>query len=266
MEILKAKGIVKRFPGVVAVDNVDFEVYENEIVSLIGENGAGKSTLIKILTGVLKPDAGEILVNGERVEFHSPVDAFKKGISVIHQELNLCDNMTVAENIFLAYEAVRGQKRTLSSRVDENYMYTRSKELLDLIGAKFSPDALVRNLTTAQRQMVEICKALVKEPRIIFMDEPTSSLTVEETERLFEIIEMLKSRGISVVFVSHRLDEVMRISDRIVVMRDGKRVGELKKGEFDVDTIIKMMVGREVEFSHTELRPDPEKLHSKSKT
>jgi len=248
MEILKAKGIVKRFPGVVAVDNVDFEVYENEIVSLIGENGAGKSTLIKILTGVLKPDAGEILVNGERVEFHSPVDAFKKGISVIHQELNLCDNMTVAENIFLAYEAVRGQKRTLSSRVDENYMYTRSKELLDLIGAKFSPDALVRNLTTAQRQMVEICKALVKEPRIIFMDEPTSSLTVEETERLFEIIEMLKSRGISVVFVSHRLDEVMRISDRIVVMRDGKRVGELKKGEFDVDTIIKMMVGREVEF------------------
>jgi ribose transport system ATP-binding protein len=127
-------------------------------------------------------------------------------------------------------------------------MYTRSKELLDLIGAKFSPDALVRNLTTAQRQMVEICKALVKEPRIIFMDEPTSSLTVEETERLFEIIEMLKSRGISVVFVSHRLDEVMRISDMIVVMRDGKRVGELKKGEFDVDTIIKMMVGREVEF------------------
>ncbi|MCD6551908.1 sugar ABC transporter ATP-binding protein [Thermotoga sp.] len=248
MDILKAKGVVKRFPGVLAVDNVDFEVHENEIVSLIGENGAGKSTLIKILTGVLKPDSGEILINGERVIYHSPVDAFRKGVSVIHQELNLCDNMTVVENIFLAYEAVRGKKRNLSSRVDEEFMYEKSKELLDLIGAKFPPGALVRELTTAQRQMVEICKALVKEPRIIFMDEPTSSLTVEEAERLFEIIEMLKRRGISVVFVSHRLDEVMRISDRIVVMRDGKRVGELKKGKFDVDTIIKLMVGREVEF------------------
>lgn len=257
MEILKAKGVVKRFPGVLAVDNVDFEVHENEIVSLIGENGAGKSTLIKILTGVLKPDSGEILINGERVEFHSPVDAFRKGISVIHQELNLCDNMTVAENIFLAYEAVRGRKRNLSSRVDEDFMYEKSKELLDLIGAKFPPDVLVKELTTAQRQMVEICKALVKEPRIIFMDEPTSSLTVEEAERLFEIIEMLKKRGISVVFVSHRLDEVIRISDRIVVMRDGKRVGELKRGEFDVDTIIKLMVGREVEFFPHGIETEP---------
>lgn len=225
----ESKGCGEEISGSLAVDNVDFEVHENEIVSLIGENGAGKSTLIKILTGVLKPDSGEILINGERVEFHSPVDAFRKGISVIHQELNLCDNMTVAENIFLAYEAVRGRKRNLSSRVDEDFMYEKSKELLDLIGAKFPPDVLVKELTTAQRQMVEICKALVKEPRIIFMDEPTSSLTVEEAERLFEIIEMLKKRGISVVFVSHRLDEVIRISDRIVVMRDGKRVGELKE-------------------------------------
>ena len=191
------------------------------------------------------------------MEFHSPVDAFRKGISVIHQELNLCDNMTVAENIFLAYEAVRGRKRNLSSRVDEDFMYEKSKELLDLIGAKFPPDVLVKELTTAQRQMVEICKALVKEPRIIFMDEPTSSLTVEEAERLFEIIEMLKKRGISVVFVSHRLDEVIRISDRIVVMRDGKRVGELKRGEFDVDTIIKLMVGREVEFFPHGIETEP---------
>ncbi|PLV58710.1 sugar ABC transporter ATP-binding protein [Thermotoga sp. KOL6] len=260
MEILKAKGIVKRFPGVVAVNNVDFEIYENEIVSLIGENGAGKSTLIKIITGVLKPDAGEILVNGEKVEFHSPVEAFEKGISVIHQELNLCDNLTVAENIFLAYEVVNGKKRNLFSRVNESTMYERSKELLELIGAKFPPDVLVRELTTAQRQMVEICKALVKEPRVILMDEPTSSLTVEEAERLFEVINMLKQRGISIVFVSHRLDEVMRISDRIVVMRDGKRVGELKKGEFDVDTIIKLMVGREVEFFPHGIETKPGKV------
>ncbi|MGB9819848.1 MAG: sugar ABC transporter ATP-binding protein [Pseudothermotoga sp.] len=248
MELLKAKGIVKNFPGVLAVDNVDFEVNENEIVSIVGENGAGKSTLIKILTGVLQPDSGQIFVNNKETGFRSPVDAFEKGISVIHQELNLCDNLTAAENIFLTFEVVKGKKRTLSSRLNEDYMRKKSAELLDLVGAHFSPNVLVRELTTAQKQMVEICKALIKEPKIIFMDEPTSSLTIEETRKLLEVIHMLKARGISVVFVSHRLDEVTQISDRIIIMRDGKRVGELKREEFDMDTIIKLMVGREVEF------------------
>ncbi|HBT26239.1 MAG: ribose transport system ATP-binding protein [Pseudothermotoga sp.] len=248
LQLLQARNIIKSFPGVLAVDDVDFEVGENEIVSIVGENGAGKSTLIKVLSGILKPDSGEIFFNGEKVEFHSPFDAFIKGISAIHQELNLCENLTVAENIFLAFEAIRGKRRSLSSRLDENYMRRKSEELLNLTGARFSSNTLVRELTTAQRQMVEICKALIKEPRIIFMDEPTSSLTVEETERLFEIIHMLKDRGISVVFVSHRLDEVAKISDRVIVMRDGKKVGELKRAEFDMDTVIKLMVGREVEF------------------
>jgi len=246
--LLEAKKITKRFPGVLAVDNVDFEVYENEIVSLVGENGAGKSTLIKVLTGTLKPDSGEIYVNGEKVSYHSPLDAFKKGISVIHQELNLCENLTVSENIFLAYELVRGKKKALYSLVDERTMRRKAQELLDMIGARFSPNTYVSDLTTAQRQMVEICKALVKEPKVIFMDEPTSSLTVEETRRLFEIIKRLKERGISIVFVSHKLEEVKEISDRVVVMRDGKRVGELRKEEIDVDTIIKLMVGRDVEY------------------
>ena len=246
--LLEAKKITKRFPGVLAVDNVDFEVYENEIVSLVGENGAGKSTLIKVLTGTLKPDSGEIYVNGEKVSYHSPLDAFKRGISVIHQELNLCENLTVSENIFLAYELVRGKKKALYSLVDERTMRRKAQELLDMIGARFSPNTYVSDLTTAQRQMVEICKALVKEPKVIFMDEPTSSLTVEETKRLFEIIKRLKERGISIVFVSHKLEEVKEISDRVVVMRDGKRVGELRKEEIDVDTIIRLMVGRDVEY------------------
>lgn len=260
MELLRAKNIVKNFPGVLAVDNVDFEVNENEIVSIVGENGAGKSTLIKILTGILQPDSGEIFTGNEKTVFYSPADAFVKGISVIHQELNLCDNLTVAENIFLAFETVKGKRRHLISRLDEDYMQKKSAELLNLVGARFSPNTIVKELTTAQRQMVEICKALIKEPKIIFMDEPTSSLTIEETKRLFEIIYMLKSKGISVVFVSHRLNEVTEISDRIVVMRDGKRVGELKREEFNMDMIIKLMVGREVEFFPHEVEVSPKEV------
>lgn len=260
MQLLRAKNIVKNFPGVLAVDNVDFEVNENEIVSIVGENGAGKSTLIKILTGILQPDSGEIFTNNEKTVFYSPTDAFAKGISVIHQELNLCDNLTVAENIFLAFETVKGKRRHLISRLDEDYMQKKSAELLNLVGARFSPNTIVKELTTAQRQMVEICKALIKEPKIIFMDEPTSSLTIEETKRLFEIIYMLKNKGISVVFVSHRLNEVTEISDRIVVMRDGKRVGELKREEFNMDMIIKLMVGREVEFFPHEVEVSPKEV------
>jgi len=255
-ELLVAKKVTKRFPGVIALDGVDFEVQEGEILSLIGENGAGKSTLIKVLSGVYKKDAGEIFLSGEKVEFHSPADAFKKGISVIHQELNLCDNMTVAENMFLAHEMIKGKSYSLTSVVNDQSMYDRSQELLEMIGARFSSRMLVRDLSTAQRQLVEICKALTRSPKVIFMDEPTSSLTLEETKKLFEIIKMLKDRGISVVFVSHKINEVMEISDRIIVMRDGKRVGTLFKDEFNEDSIIQLMVGRNIEyFPHLETNP-----------
>ncbi len=245
--VLKAKSLYKRFPGVVAVNDVDFEVYEGEILSLIGENGAGKSTLIKILTGVLQPDSGEIEVEGERVQFKTPLDAFSKGISVIHQELSLAGNLTVAENVFLANEITRGN-RNLLKRVLMNEMNERTRELLSTIKARFEPDILVEKLTTAEKQLVEICKALSKNPKVIFMDEPTSALTIEEVEALFEVIRDLKRRGISIVFVSHRIEEVLEISDRIIVMRDGKRVATMTRDQATVNGIIKAMVGREIEF------------------
>ena len=249
MEILKAVGMRKSFPGVVAVDKVDFEVYENEIVSLVGENGAGKSTLIKMLTGVLKPDEGRIYINGKEVSFRNPLDAFKYGISVIHQELNLAPNLTVYENVFLANEITRTGKKGIFRRSHDDDMYRKTQEILDMLGANFPPDAYVKDLSTAQMQMVEISKALVKNPRIIFMDEPTSSLTVSEVKILFDIIRRLKEEhGISIVFVSHRLEEVLEISDRVVIMRDGKRVASLTREEFDIDVIIRHMVGRDVEF------------------
>lgn len=251
MEILKAVKMRKSFPGIVAVDGVDFEVYENEIVSLVGENGAGKSTLIKMLTGVLKPDEGKIYVNGKEVSFRNPIDAFKHGISVIHQELNLAPNLTVYENVFLASEITKSGKKSIFSRSYDEDMYKRTQEILNMLGANFPPDIYVKDLSTAQMQLVEISKALVKNPRIIFMDEPTSSLTVNEVKILFKIIRRLKEEhGISIVFVSHRLEEVLEISDRIVVMRDGKRVASLskEKKEFNIDIIIKHMVGRDIEF------------------
>ncbi len=245
--VLRARKILKRFPGVVAVNGVDFEVYEGEILSLVGENGAGKSTLIKILTGVLQPDSGEIEVMGEKVSFKSPLDAFSKGISVIHQELSLAENLTVVENVFLASEVTRG-RRTLFSRVSMEEMNSRTKELLSTIKARFEPDTLVSKLTTAEKQMVEICKALSKKPKVIFMDEPTSALTISEVKALFEVIRDLKRRGISIVFVSHRIEEILEISDRIIVMRDGKRVATMNRKDATVDYLIKAMVGREVEF------------------
>lgn len=267
MELLTAKAITKRFPGVLALDAVDFEVHRGEILSLIGENGAGKSTLIKVLSGVYRKDAGEIFLNGEKIEFHHPSDAFKKGISVIHQELNVCDNLTVTENLFLGYEITKGKRHNLTSVVDDSSMEHKAQELLEIIGARFSPQTLVRNLSTAQRQMVEICKALTRSPRIIFMDEPTSSLAVGEVKKLFEIIRMLKDKQISVVFVSHKIDEVMEISDRIIVMRDGKRVGTLQNNEFNADNIIRLMVGRDIEyFPHVETKPQDVLLEVKNLT
>ncbi|WP_041081547.1 sugar ABC transporter ATP-binding protein [Thermotoga profunda] len=267
MELLTAKAITKRFPGVLALDAVDFEVHRGEILSLIGENGAGKSTLIKVLSGVYRKDAGEISLNGEKIEFHHPSDAFKNGISVIHQELNVCDNLTVAENLFLGYEITKGKRYNLTSIVDDSSMEHKAQELLEIIGARFSPQTLVRNLSTAQRQMVEICKALTRSPRIIFMDEPTSSLAVGEVKKLFEIIRMLKDKQISVVFVSHKIDEVMEISDRIIVMRDGKRVGTLQNNEFNADSIIRLMVGRDIEyFPHVETKPQDVLLEVKNLT
>lgn len=246
--ILEMKNITKEFPGVRALDNVDFEVRDGEILGLVGENGAGKSTLIKIIGGIHVPNKGEILVRGKKVVFTSPNDAFSKGIAVVHQELNLCPNLTVAENVFLGMENFRGNKNSFLKVVDMKGLEKATESLLKRIGARFSPDSLVSSLSTAQQQMVEICKALARDPKMILMDEPTSSLSVAEIERLMEIIKELKEQGISIVFVSHRIEEVIEICDRVIVLRDGKRVGTLEKHEIEESKIIRYMVGRDIEL------------------
>jgi ribose transport system ATP-binding protein len=247
--ILEMKGITKEFPGVRALDDVDFEVKDGEILGLVGENGAGKSTLIKIISGIHKPDKGEIFVREQKVTFSSPNDAFSKGIAVVHQELNLCPNLTVTENIFLGMEDLeKKSSEKFLKKVDMARLESMTVQLLNRIGAQFPPNILVRDLSTAQQQMVEICKALARDPEMILMDEPTSSLSIEEVERLMEIIKELKRQGISIVFVSHRIEEVISICDRVIVLRDGKRVGTLEKDEIEEDTIIRYMVGRDVEL------------------
>ncbi|HEW92207.1 MAG TPA: sugar ABC transporter ATP-binding protein [Thermotogaceae bacterium] len=246
--ILEMKNITKEFPGVKALDKVDFEVKDGEILGLVGENGAGKSTLIKIIGGIHIPSKGEIYVGGKKVVFNSPNDAFSKGISIVHQELNLCPNLTVAENVFLGMENLGEGRNNFLKTVDMKKLEEAAQNLLNRIGAQFSPNTLVRELSTAQQQMVEICKALARNPKMILMDEPTSSLSIEEVERLMKIIKELKKQGISIVFVSHRIEEVVGICDRVIILRDGKRVGTLEKDEIEENKIIKYMVGRDVEL------------------
>jgi len=246
--ILRLENIIKEFPGVKALDGVDFEIEDGEILGLVGENGAGKSTLIKIISGIHKPDRGDIFVKGKKVVFNSPSDAFLKGIAVVHQELNLCPNLTVAENVFLGMEQLEKDKNNFLKVVDMRRLESATRKLLDRIGAQFPPDTLVSNLSTAQQQMVEICKALARDPKMILMDEPTSSLSVEEVDKLMNIIKELKNQGISIVFVSHRIEEVVEICDRVIILRDGKRVGTLEKNEIEENQIIKYMVGRDVEL------------------
>lgn len=240
-EILRMKNICKRFPGVVALDQVDMTVNTGEILALMGENGAGKSTLIKILAGVYQKDSGEILFEGQKVEIASPHKSQTLGISVIFQELNLLPNLSVAENIFIGRE-----NRTLVSFLDKKKTFKLASSLMEKVGLDCSPDTLVCNLTVSQRQMVEVAKALSLKAKLIVMDEPTSSLTERETQLLFDIIRNLKAAGVSVIFISHRLNEVFTIADRVQVLRDGNNAGELSKSELNESSIIQLMVGREL--------------------
>jgi ribose transport system ATP-binding protein len=245
--LLKMEKISKNFPGVRALDEVDLEVYEGEVLALVGENGAGKTTLMEILnphpapTGFYKQDSGRIFLKGKEIHPRNPSDARSMGISFIHQHFNLAPNLTVAENIFLGREPTK-----LGLIVNRDLMRHKTKEILDTLGVDMSPDAFVDDLGVAQRQIVEIAKALSYESSLIIMDEPTSVLDHDETECLFDIIRKLKSRDISIIFITHRLEEVFNIADRIVVLRDGKRIGELKVREANINTVVKMMVGREL--------------------
>ncbi len=238
--LLKVENLDKRFPGVHALDRVHLELFPGEVLAVIGENGAGKSTLMKILAGVQTPDRGTIHLRGQPVHFRSVHEALRHGIVLIHQELNLADNLDVAANISLGREVhacgfLRGKA-----------LRTEAERVLRLVGLNVEPRTLVEELPIGQRQMIEIAKALATDARILIMDEPTSSLSQHETETLFRVIHTLKERGVSVIYISHRLGEVRRVADRVLVLRDGKNAGELQRAEIDENRMVSLMVGRDL--------------------
>ena len=236
--------ISKSFPGVKALDDVGFSVAEGEVRALVGENGAGKSTLMKILNGNYKKDEGQILIDGKEVDITDPLVAAAHGISIIFQELNLVDQLSIAENIF----AGRLSKRL--KRVNWKEINRKAKELLDRIGFDADPRTEVGSLTVAGKQMVEIAKALSRDCRIILMDEPSATLTKKELNALFDIIRDLKKRGIAVIYISHRMEEIFEICETATVMRDGRIIGTVNVGEVSPDRIVEMMVGREVSSAY----------------
>jgi ribose transport system ATP-binding protein len=241
--ILEFSGICKRFPGVVALDNVSFSVAPAEVVALIGENGAGKSTLMKALGGVHQPDEGVIRIDGQPVTIGSVADSTRLGIGFVHQELNNLDNLDVAANLFLGREPLWGGPLKL---VDRRRMIDESRKYLGRLELNISPTTLVANLSLAQQQMVEIARALSQNARILILDEPTSSLTSTETIRLLATVKDLRAKGVSVIYISHRLGEILQIADRVVALRDGKNAGELPRDKITHDNMVRLMVGREL--------------------
>lgn len=243
--LLKMKNIHKRFPGVYALKNVDYELRSGEVHALLGENGAGKSTLIKVLGGIYIADEGEIFIEGKKVELKGVKDAQKNGISIIHQELVLVPHMTVAENIFLGREAGSG------ILADRAKMTKDAQALLDAYDMKIDARALVKDLTIAQQQMVEIVKAISYNSKILVMDEPTSSISDKEVAGLFDIMRTLTAKGVGIVYISHKMSELEEICDRVTVMRDGEYVGTRVVKETTKDDLIAMMVGRELTNYYT---------------
>jgi ribose transport system ATP-binding protein len=253
--VLQLRDIQKRFPGVHALRGVSLDVRPREVVALLGENGAGKSTLMKIAGGVESPDSGDVLIDGACVQMRDVHDAASHGIALIHQELNLVDSLDVAGNVLLGREPTRyGALRW----IDRARMLRDAKRYLDQMGLDVSPDTLVVHLSIAAQQLVEIAKALSLDARVLIMDEPTSSLTLAETSRLHEVVAGLRSRGVAIIYITHRLGEVQAIADRAVVLRDGANAGGLARDELTHDRIIRLMVGRdlEVERARSDARGD----------
>jgi ribose transport system ATP-binding protein len=238
--LIKARGVRKEFPGVLALSNIDFELRAGEVHVLLGENGAGKSTLIKIFSGLYKKDDGQIWVNGQETEIGSPLEALKLGISTIYQEFNLVSTLTVAENIFLGREKLKGWL------IDWKKMYSEADSLLENLDMHVDSRTVVRDLGVAEKQMVEIAKALSEKAKILILDEPTAVLTAREIEKLFSIIKNLRSQGVGIIYISHRLEEIPLVADRVTVLRDGALVGTIGIHEGDQSTWIRMMVGREL--------------------
>ena len=236
--ILTMKGIDKSFPGVHALDHVDLEVRKGEVLALMGENGAGKSTLMKVLTGIYKKDSGTITYEGKEVEFANTREAQDAGVVIVHQELNMLGHLTVAQNIFIGREFKKGVK------IDDAKMIAESKKLFDRMNIDIDPKETMSNLTVGRQQMCEIAKAISHDAKVIIFDEPSAALTEAEIEELFKIINDLRDKGIGIVYISHRMDEIKKITDRVTVMRDGQYVGTLITKDSTKDDIINMMVGR----------------------
>src|SRR4051794_12953401 len=239
--VLELRGITKRFPGVVANDHVDFDLRRGEVHALLGENGAGKSTLMNVLYGLYHPDEGQILLNGKPVRLQSPKDAIGRGIGMVHQHFMLIPVMTVAENIVLANEPTRA-----GILLDNAAARRRVEELSRSFNFAINPDAKVESITVGQQQRVEILKALYRQADILILDEPTAVLTPQEATELFEILRNLTREGMSVIFITHKLNEVLDIADRITVVRRGKRIDTVERQGATEEGLARMMVGREV--------------------
>ena len=239
--LLEMRGISKTFPGVKALDNVNLTVRAGTVHALMGENGAGKSTLMKCLFGIYNKDSGDITLDGKPVDFKSSKEALENGVAMVHQELNQALTRTVQDNLWLGrYPKVGG------IMVSERIMAARTKEIFDTLEVSVNPKAIMSTLPVSQRQMVEIAKAVSYDSKIIVFDEPTSSLTETEVEHLFRIIDMLKSKGCGIIYISHKMDEILRISDEVTIMRDGTWVATRPAGELTMNEIIRLMVGREL--------------------
>lgn len=241
--ILELRGITKKFPGVTALDKVQFTLKKGEIHALMGENGAGKSTFIKVITGVHKPNEGEIILNGTKVSFKTPKDAQAQSIAAIYQHGTTYPLLSITENIFIGHEAVTG----FTKRIDWKNLHKRAKEILTNLGCDLDPHTIVSELTVAEQQVVEIAKAISTDAKILIMDEPTASLSKRECENLYEITDRLKNEGVSIIFISHRFEDMYRLAERVSIFRDGKYINT-----FDVDSItnadlIQAMVGREID-------------------
>lgn len=252
MTYLWMRGITKRFPGVIANDNVDFAVEAGEIHALVGENGAGKSTLMNILYGLLQPDAGQIFLEGKRIQLPSPHAAIRLGIGMVHQNFQLVPSLTAAENVVLGYEPRQG------IFVDRAEMMARVEQLAEAFGLKIDPTKRVADLSVGIRQRVEILKLLYRDAKLLILDEPTAVLTPQEVETLFEVIRRLVSEGRTAIFITHKLREVMAICDRATVMRRGKVVGTVQVADTSPAAIAHMMVGREIEIAKRSTQSHPQ--------
>lgn len=253
-KILEMKNISKSFPGVKALSNVQLDLYEGEVLALVGENGAGKSTLMKILTGIYQKDEGSIIYNHEEISPKNTKEAQEMGINIVHQELNLMPDLTVAENIFIGREP----RDSLNFFINSKKLNTKTEKLLHRLNIKLDPQTKISDLTVAKQQMVEIAKALSFRAKILIMDEPTAALTDKEIDTLFELIERLRKDGVGIIYISHRMEELKRITNRITVMRDGEYIDTLPTAGTEISKVVSLMVGREVTINKKV--SDPEKF------